>query len=88
MQQTLMMSFFLFFPMSFLSGTMVPISNMPTFLQWLTALSPLRYYTEATLAIFLKGVGVDIIWPQMLALTVLGLVLLGISMLRFRKSLA
>lgn len=88
MQQTLMMSFFLFFPMSFLSGTMVPISNMPTLLQWLTALSPLRYYTEATLGIFLKGVGVDILWPQMLALTVFGLVLLGISMLRFRKSLA
>jgi ABC-2 type transport system permease protein len=88
MQQTLMMSFFLFFPMSFLSGTMVPISNMPTLLQWLTALSPLRYYAEATLGIFLKGVGLDIVWPQMLALTVFGLVLLSISLLRFRKSLA
>ncbi len=88
MQQTLMLAFFILFPLAFLSGTMVPISNMPRLLQWFTYLSPLRYYVEATLGIFLKGVGLDILWPQALALTVYGLVLLGLSTLRFRKSLA
>ena len=88
MQQTLMLAFFILFPLAFLSGTVVPISNMPPFLQWFTYLSPLRYYVEVTLGIFLKGVGLDILWPQALALTAYGLVLMGISTLRFRKSLA
>ncbi len=88
MQQTLLLAFFVLFPLAFLSGTMVPISNMPPFLQWLTYLSPLRYYVEAALGIFLKGVGLEILWPQTLALAIYGMVLLGISALRFRKNLA
>ncbi len=88
MQQTLMLAFFILFPLAFLSGTMVPIGNMPRLLQWATYLSPLRYYVEATLGIFLKGVGLDVLWPQTLALAVYGLVLLGVSSARFRKSLA
>ncbi|HIQ04241.1 MAG TPA: ABC transporter permease [Anaerolineae bacterium] len=88
MQQTLLLAFFILFPLAFLSGTMVPISNMPIGMQWLTYLGPLRYYVEATLGIFLKGVGLDILWPQALALAVYGLTFLGISTLRFRRSLA
>ncbi len=87
MQQTLLLAFFILFPLAFLSGTMVPISNMPPLLQWLTYLSPLRYYVEVALGVFLKGVGLEILWPQTLALAAYGLVLLGISTLRFRKSL-
>lgn len=88
MKQVLLLAFFILFPLAFLSGTMVPISNMPPFLQWLTYLSPLRYYVEATLGIFLKGVGVDVLWPQMLGLTLYGLIFLVFSTTRFRKSLA
>ncbi len=87
MQQTLMLAFFILFPLAFLSGTVVPISNMPRVLQWFTYLSPLRYYVEVTLGIFLKGVGLDVLWPQTLALTLYGLVLLSISALYFRKRL-
>jgi drug efflux transport system permease protein len=88
MKQVLLLAFFILFPLAFLSGTMVPISNMPPFLQWLTYLSPLRYYVEATLGIFLKGVGLDILWPQTLALALYGLIFLAFSTMRFRKSLA
>lgn len=88
MKQTLMLAFFILFPVAFLSGTMVPISNMPPFLQWLTFLSPLRYYVEATLGIFLKGIGLNILWPQALALALYGLALLAFSSYRFRSSLA
>lgn len=88
MQQTLLLAFFILFPLAFLSGTMVPIDNMPPFLQGLTYLSPLRYYVEATLDIFLKGVGMEIIWPQALALAAYGLLLLVASALRFRRNLA
>ena len=88
MKQVLLLAFFILFPLAFLSGTMVPISNMPPFLQGLTYLSPLRYYVEATLGIFLKGVGLDILWPQALALALYGLIFLAVSAMRFRKSLA
>jgi ABC-2 type transport system permease protein len=88
MQQTLMLCFFIFFPMAFLSGTMVPVGNMPQFLQWLTYISPLRYYVEITLGIFLKGVGLNILWPQTLALAILGVIFLGTSTFQLRRSLA
>lgn len=88
MQQTLFIGFFIFFPMAFLSGTNVPISNMSPGMQWLSYLSPLRYYFEATLGIFLKGVGLNILGPQALALTVIGLVLLSYSAFRLRSNLA
>lgn len=88
MQQTLLIGFFLFFPLAFLSGTMVPVTNMPPFLQWLTVFSPLRYYVDVTLGIFLKGVGLEVLWPQALALAALAVVLLGIGALRLRRSLA
>lgn len=88
MQQTLLLSFFILFPLAFLSGTMVPISNMPPFMQWLTYLSPLRYYVTIILGIFLKGVGLETLWPQVLALAAYGLALLALSTISFRWSLA
>jgi ABC-2 type transport system permease protein len=88
MQQTLLLSFFILFPVAFLSGTMVPISNMPQFMQWLTYLSPLTYYVTITLGIFLKGVGLAALWPQVLALAAYGLALLALSAASFRRSLA
>lgn len=88
MQQTLLIAFFILFPVAFLSGTMVPVSNMPLALQWLTYLSPLRYYVDITLGIFLKGVGLEALWGQTLALAIFGTVLLGLGTLRLRRSLA
>jgi len=52
MQQSLLLSFFILFPVMFLSGTMVPISSMPKVLQWLSYLSPLRYYMDIIVGIF------------------------------------
>lgn len=88
MRQTLLLSFFILFPLAFLSGTMVPISNMPQFMQWLTYLSPLRYYVAIILGIFLKGVGLEALWPQVLALAAYGLALLALSTASLRRSLA
>jgi ABC-2 type transport system permease protein len=88
MQQTLLLGFFIFFPMAFLSGTVVPINNMPQVLQWLTYISPLRYYVDVTLGIFLKGVGLEVLWPQTVALAALGIVFLVTSVFQLRRSLA
>ena len=74
-------------PMFILSGFSFPIASMPQGLQWLTFLDPLRYYLVVVRGTFLKGVGADILWPQMLALATMAAVLLTASVLRFRKSL-
>ena len=87
-QQALMSSFFFYLPAVLLSGFMFPISNMPEPAQWLTYLNPLRYFLEIIRAIFLKGSGWEILWPQFAALAVLGMALLTISSLRFQKRMA
>ena len=84
-QQALMSSFFFYLPAVLLSGFMFPISNMPEPAQWLTYLNPLRYFLVIIRDIFLKGSGLEILWPQFAALAVLGTALLLISSLRFQK---
>jgi ABC-2 type transport system permease protein len=86
-QQAFATNFFVLNPMFILSGFSFPISSMPKALQWLTLLDPLRYYLIIIRGTFLMGVGIDYLWPQMLALAAIGLTLLTLSVLRFRKSL-
>lgn len=86
-QQAMMSTFFFFFPAVLLSGFMFPIANMPPVVQWLTYLNPLRYFLVIIRGIFLKGVGVAVLWPQMAALAVFGVAILGFSALRFHKRL-
>ncbi|MBV9505177.1 MAG: ABC transporter permease [Acidobacteriia bacterium] len=86
-QQAVMMSFFFTTPAFMLSGFTFPIRNMPVVVQYLTYLNPLRYFMEIVRGVFLKGVGVEILWPKMLSLMVYGLVVVGMSAARFRKKL-
>jgi ABC-2 type transport system permease protein len=86
-QQAMMTTLFVFQPMFMLSGFSFPIRNMPEIVQWVTYLNPMRYYMEVVRGIFLKGVGIEILWPQILALAVLGTTILAISAMRFRKRL-
>ena len=60
---------------------------MPEIVQWVTYLNPMRYFMEVVRGIFLKGVGISILWPQILALAVLGTSILALSALRFKKRL-
>jgi ABC-2 type transport system permease protein len=86
-QQAMISTFFFFFPAMLLSGFAFPIANMPQPVQWLTLFNPLRYYLVIVRAIFLKGVGVAILWPDMLALAIMGVVMLTLSTKRFHKTL-
>lgn len=85
LQQALLLSFFGLFPIIFLSGTLVPIESMPKALQILSLASPLRHYTDVVLGIFLKGVGIEVLWPQSLALLGIGATLYLIAWWRFSK---
>jgi ABC-2 type transport system permease protein len=86
-QQAFASNFFVLNPMFILSGFSFPIPSMPQVLQWLTYLDPLRYFLVIIRGTYIKGVGMDVLWPQMLALALLSIALLGLAVLRFRKSL-
>ena len=86
-QQAMMMNFFFSTPAFMLSGFAFPIRNMPLAVQWLTYLNPLRYFMEIVRGLFLKGAGLSVLWPQLVALAVYGTVVLVLSALRFHKSL-
>jgi ABC-2 type transport system permease protein len=86
-QQAFATNFFVINPAFILSGFSFPIATMPVFMQWLSTINPMTYYLIVIRGTFLKGVGLAVLWPQMLALAALGVALLGLSVLRFRKSL-
>lgn len=87
-QQAMIGSIFLIMvPMMYLSGLVFPIENMPEPIQAVTVVIPLKYYTSILRGIFLKGSGVDILWPDALALVVSGVLILTLASLRFRKRL-
>ena len=86
-QQAMMTAFFVIFPAMLLSGFAFPIENMPPAVQWLTLLNPLRFYMVVIRGIFLKGVGLAILWPQLVALAAIGLTVLLVAVMRFRKTL-
>jgi drug efflux transport system permease protein len=86
-QQAIMSSSLIAIPTFMLSGFAYPIHNMPMSVQYLTYLNPLRYLIEIVRGIFLKGTGVSALWPQMLALLVYGITIMGLSASSFRKKL-
>jgi ABC-2 type transport system permease protein len=88
-QQAMMtLTFFFMMPMMFLSGFVFPIENMPTWIQPVTFLIPLRYFVVILRGIFLKGVGLETLWPHALALFVWGATILTLAVLRSSKRLA
>jgi len=86
-QQALMSTFLFMFPAVLLSGFMFPIANMPEPVQWLTAVNPMRYFLLIIRTVFLKGVGLDVLWPQYASLFALGIAIASFAISRFRKSM-
>ncbi|MEX1127594.1 MAG: ABC transporter permease [Vicinamibacterales bacterium] len=88
-QQQAMMTatFFFLMPMIYLSGFMTPIENMPTVIQWITYVIPLRYFLIIVRGIFLKGVGIEVLWPQVAALATWGLAVIALAVMRSSKRL-
>jgi len=86
-QQALMSTFLFYMPAVLLSGFMFPLENMPDIFQYLTYLNPLRYFLIIIRSLFLKGSGFGILWPQMAALLVIGIMVITLSAIRFRKRL-
>ena len=86
-QQAMVTSFFFIMPSIIFSGFGSPISSMPELMQYLTYINPLRYFQTVLRSVYLKGVGLDVLWPQMVAMATIGIFMLAVSVLRFHKSL-
>lgn len=86
-QEAFMSMFFFFLPAIILSGFMYPIENMPKFFEYLTLLNPIRHFLIVVRGIFLKGAGLEILWPQIAVLAAMGMAVLGFAATRFRKTI-
>ncbi len=87
LQQALLISFFVLFPLMFLSGTIVPIESMPLGMQYLSVLSPVRYHMEIVLGIFLKGIGWPLLSSKFFALGAFSLTLFALGLYRLQRGL-
>ncbi|WP_026734247.1 ABC transporter permease [Fischerella sp. PCC 9605] len=87
-QQVVLTSFFINMPLVQTSGAIAPIEAMPPFFQVLSLLNPLRHYITIVRGILLKGVGIDVLWMNVLALVGFAVVLMTISVKRFRSQLS
>ena len=85
-QQAKMSAFFVIFIAMLLSGFAFPVENMPLPVQWLTLINPIRWYMEIIRGLYLKGVGLLILWKQVLMLLLIGSAVLGVAVARFRKT--
>lgn len=74
-------------PSIFLSGFFFPVDAMPTVLQWISYAMPMRYYLVIIRSLLLKGVGLEVLWPETLALVIFGVLIMGAAALRFKKRL-
>jgi len=86
-RQSIMTTNLIMSPMFILSGFVFPIASMPVAIQWVTHLIPLRYFLVIVRGIFLKGNGIIYLWSEVWPLMIIGVSLLSISILRFRKKM-
>ena len=86
-QQAQLMTMPILLPAMMLSGFIFPVASLPVFLQLVGQLFPLTYFIYILRSIVVKGVGIEMIIPQTVALAVFAVVLLGAAALRFRKKL-
>ena len=77
--QAMLGSFMIMLPSILLSGFIFPIESMPAWIRPITYVIPLRYYLVIVRGIFLKGVGLETLWPQALALLAWGLTILALA---------
>jgi ABC-2 type transport system permease protein len=86
--QTQLISFFINPPLAMLSGGLTPIEAMPKWVQPLTLLNPIAHFAKIARNVLLKGAGLDVVYPNLLALLALATLFVAISAWRFRSQLS
>jgi ABC-2 type transport system permease protein len=85
MQQAMLYGFLLIMPFSLLSGLTTPITNMPQALQILTLANPLRYAITIAQRVYLEGVGISTLWPNLWPMAIIATITLGAATWMFRN---
>ncbi|GMU64211.1 MAG: transport permease protein [Acidobacteriota bacterium] len=85
-QEAFLSSFLIFMPTMLLSGFMFPVASMPELFRWLTVANPLRHFLEVVRGVFLQGVSVGDVLPQLGAMAVIAALLLGAAARRFARA--
>jgi len=88
MQQAMLFTFLLVLPFALLSGLTTPISSMPVVLQYVTLVNPLRYAIEIAHRVYLEGVGIGLLIPQLWPLAIIAVITLSAASWMFRHRLA
>ena len=86
-QEAMLTTWFFLLPAMFLSGFLFPLAAMPWYLQAASYVIPLRYFLTIARGIMLKGVAIDMLWREVIALGILATIIMGAAVLRFRKRL-
>lgn len=86
-QQAQLLGFFVTPPLSMLSGATTPLEAIPHWLQPVTYLNPVRHFASLARGVMLKGVGLEVVYPNLLTLLAFTILLMGLSVWRFRKQL-
>jgi len=86
--QTQLISFFVNPPLAMLSGGLTPIEAMPNWVQPLTLLNPIAHFAKIARSVLVKGAGLDVVYPNLLALLALAALCVGVSAWRFRRQLS
>ena len=86
-QEAMLTVFMTILPSIFISGFIYPLAAMPMVLQWISYLIPLRYFLTIIRALMVKGVGLESILPDVIAMSIFGVLIMGAAALRFRKRL-
>lgn len=86
--QTQLISFFINPPLAMLSGGLTPIEAMPRWVQPLTLFNPIAHFAKIARNVLLKGAGLDVVYPNLLALLALAALFVGVSAWRFRRQLS
>ena len=87
-QEAFLTMYLVLLPSIILSGFFFPIASMPILFEWISYLNPVRYFLEIVRALFLKGAGLAELWPQFMALLLLGLATMTVAIRRFGHSIA
>ena len=75
-------------PLQMLSGGMTPRESMPEIVQIIMLAAPTTHFVMLAQAILYRGAGIDVVWPQLLALIAIGALLFGLTLARFRRTLS
>lgn len=75
-------------PLYMLSGGITPRESMPAFIQMAMLAAPTTHFVMLAQGILFRGAGLDVVWPHLLAITVIGTMLFGAALAHFRKAIA